>query len=80
MDNVCRERQENKEGGMKTLELQITNSLALRHEIRELRRVHWGVSEITSFEEHYPEVFQIYLTLEAQSEEVQREAKAEQAI
>lgn len=62
---------------METLTARIRNPVALWREITELRRVHWGVSEITRFEDQYPEVYDLFRILEEHSEEVQSKVKTQ---
>ena len=48
---------------MGTIEIRINNTLAILDEIKNLMHVHCGVSETIAFENEYPKVYQIYLTI-----------------
>ena len=49
------------------MKIEIRNAVALRHEIEKLIHVHYGVEELMSFINQYPEVYHIYRTLKAKS-------------
>jgi len=48
--------------------IEISNPVALQHEIEKLIHVHSGVEEHVSFMERYPEVYHIYRILKTLAE------------
>jgi hypothetical protein len=53
---------------VEAIEIQINNPTAILDEIKNLMRVHCRVSEAVAFENEYPAVHNIYLTIRQQLE------------